>query len=388
MSMPGVHSPTKSKAPGHRLRTFVLVVAVMVLVTGGLAAGALFDRGSTGRAAASPTSTPGGQASGAFTVESMDPLAGATQVPSDTSIEVRFSHPLSSNSPTPTLTPNVGGSWQEVTPTTFAFVAIAPLVPSSSETITVPGGDAGVESATGERLRDTATAQFRVADGSVLRLQQLLAQVGYLPVSFTPARPLAAPQEAAEAQQGTFAWRFNVPASLSSLWSAGTDNVITTGAVMAYESNHNLTTDGLDGPQVWGELLADAAAGIVDPDPYNYVYVSKGSPETVTVYSNGASTYTTLANTGVAAAPTAAGTFPVYARYRVTTMSGTNPDGSKYVDPGIPWVSYFNGGDALHGFVRGSYGFPQSDGCVEMPPDNAEVVFPLTPLGTLVTVSS
>ncbi len=69
-------------------------------------------------------------------------------------------------------------------------------------------------------------------------------------------------------------------------------------------------------------------------------------------------------------------------------MTGTNPDGSHYVDPGIPWVSYFNGGDALHGFVRGSYGFPQSDGCVEMPPSNAEVVFPLTPLGTLVTVQA
>jgi lipoprotein-anchoring transpeptidase ErfK/SrfK len=69
-------------------------------------------------------------------------------------------------------------------------------------------------------------------------------------------------------------------------------------------------------------------------------------------------------------------------------MSGTNPDGSHYVDPGIQWVSYFNGGDALHGFVRASYGFPQSDGCVEMPVAHAAVVFPLTPLGTLVTVQA
>jgi lipoprotein-anchoring transpeptidase ErfK/SrfK len=69
-------------------------------------------------------------------------------------------------------------------------------------------------------------------------------------------------------------------------------------------------------------------------------------------------------------------------------MSGTNPDGSHYVDPGIKWVSYFNGGDALHGYVRASYGFPQSDGCVEMPIANAAQVFPLTPLGTLVTVQA
>ena len=68
-------------------------------------------------------------------------------------------------------------------------------------------------------------------------------------------------------------------------------------------------------------------------------------------------------------------------------MSGTNPDGSHYSDPGIPWVSYFNGGDALHGFDRSSYGTPQSVGCVEMPPANAAVVYPLTPMGTLVTVN-
>jgi len=98
--------------------------------------------------------------------------------------------------------------------------------------------------------------------------------------------------------------------------------------------------------------------------------------------------YHTLVNTGVAGAPTENGTWPVFARYTVTTMSGTNPDGSHYVDPGIPWVSYFHGGDALHGFVRPGYGYPQSDGCVEMPPANAKVVFPLTPLGTLVTVEA
>jgi hypothetical protein len=67
-------------------------------------------------------------------------------------------------------------------------------------------------------------------------------------------------------------------------------------------------------------------------------------------------------------------------------MRGTNPDGTKYADPGVPWVSYFHGGDALHGFDRYSYGFPQSLGCVEMPPANAAVVYPYTPIGTLVTV--
>ena len=43
-------------------------------------------------------------------------------------------------------------------------------------------------------------------------------------------------------------------------------------------------------------------------------------------------------------------------------------------------------GDALHGFVRSSYGSPQSNGCVEMTYANAALVWPLTPIGTLVTV--
>jgi len=109
-------------------------------------------------------------------------------------------------------------------------------------------------------------------------------------------------------------------------------------------------------------------------------------PEKLSVWSNGETIYTTLANTGIASRPTAKGTFPVYARYRTTTMSGTNPDGTHYNDPGVPYVAYFNGGDAVHGFVRASYGSPQSLGCVELSYSSAAVVWKYDPLGTLVTV--
>jgi hypothetical protein len=67
-------------------------------------------------------------------------------------------------------------------------------------------------------------------------------------------------------------------------------------------------------------------------------------------------------------------------------MHGTNPDGTKYSDPGVRYISYFNGGDALHAFSRASYGYPQSLGCVEMPLSSAAEVWPYTPIGTLVTI--
>jgi lipoprotein-anchoring transpeptidase ErfK/SrfK len=78
--------------------------------------------------------------------------------------------------------------------------------------------------------------------------------------------------------------------------------------------------------------------------------------------------------------------FPIYARYVSTTMSGTDVDGTKYVVPDVPWVNYFNGGDAVHGFPRGSYGSPQSNGCVELPISTAQTVYGYLKLGDIVWV--
>ena len=303
-------------------------------------------------------------------------------------ISLQFSTDLAPGSPMPTLSPEVAGQWAVLSPNLVQYQATAPLVPGTVETLTVPGGANGTVGSRGQHLAASFTTSFTVAPGSTLRLQQMLAELGYLPLNFSPAAPLTSPTQEGAAQLGAFTWRWaNQPTSLTSLWSPGTDNVITKGAVMNFESQHNLKVDGVAGPAVWGAVLSAVEGGQGNALPYGYVDVTKTLPETTTVYQNGVAVYHTLANTGVAAAPTADGTFPVYARYTVTTMSGTNPDGSKYSDPGIPWVSYFNGGDALHGFPRGSYGFPQSVGCVEMPIANAAVVFPMTPLGTLVTVS-
>jgi len=383
--MPGAH--TQAKPAKRRSLRIIGLVLCIVVVGGGVAF--VMNGKSTGttESAAPPVVAHETASTRPLNLVSITPANGASGVASNATVTVQLSEPLSANTPMPTLTPAVAGTWQQLSPTTLAFVAAAPLVPSSTETVTVPAGLGGVESAGGITLAEQATSHFTVAPGSTLRLQQLLAQQGYLPVGFTPAGPVVAPQELAQPQEGTFTWRFTEPDALVSQWTAGSGNVITKAAVMSFESKHDMESDGIAGPGVWGKLLADAAAGTVNADSYNYVYVSKSLPQKATVYSNGAAVYSTPANLGITGAETASGTFPVFEHLKLTRMRGTNPDGTKYDDPDIPWVSYFNGGDALHGFVRSSYGYPQSVGCVELPPANAAVVFPYTPVGTLVTVS-
>ncbi len=50
-------------------------------------------------------------------------------------------------------------------------------------------------------------------------------------------------------------------------------------------------------------------------------------------------------------------------------------------------MSYFNGGDAVHYFPRGSYGWNQSLGCVELPWSTSHHAYDLLPYGSLVTVT-
>ena len=80
------------------------------------------------------------------------------------------------------------------------------------------------------------------------------------------------------------------------------------------------------------------------------------------------------------------GTAPVYERLQSQIMKGLNPDGTKYADQ-VYWVSYFRAGEAVHYFPRGSYGYQQSLGCVELPYAQAKFIWPYMTYGTLVTVT-
>ena len=70
-------------------------------------------------------------------------------------------------------------------------MAAAPFIPTTTETLVIPAGSAGPRGAGGQVLAAPATITFTVAQASTERLQQLLAQLGYLPVTFTPKTPLS-----------------------------------------------------------------------------------------------------------------------------------------------------------------------------------------------------
>ncbi|HEY5303107.1 MAG TPA: L,D-transpeptidase family protein [Acidimicrobiales bacterium] len=278
------------------------------------------------------------------------------------------------------VSPALATDWQQISPLDVQAVVVGKVAPILSYSITLP---------TSFRCGATcAIAASRVVqttlDVNVTWEQQLLAQLNYLPVSFTPLVTGSTP---ATQVPGVFAWRFPLlPARFSSQWQQGVDNVVVTGAVMNFQNVHGLATTGVVDSVTWNALVNAANSGQVNPATYNYVDVSEASPEVLTLYENGVGKFKSLVNTGISVASTAVGTYHVYLRFTTQTMSGTNPNGTHYSDPGIPWVSYFNGGDALHGFIRSGYGYPQSLGCVEMPFASAATIWPHTPIGTLVTV--
>nr|WP_272879593.1 L,D-transpeptidase family protein [Sulfoacidibacillus ferrooxidans] len=165
--------------------------------------------------------------------------------------------------------------------------------------------------------------------------------------------------------------------------------VYTEGAVMTYEYDHHLKTNGIATPQLL-QLIAHSVKkdkGKDLPGPY-HIIVKEDIPERLYLYEGSKLILSSLCNTGIAGARTPIGSFPIYLKYRSQTMRGQNPNGTYYDDPGIPWINYFSGGCAVHGFIRSKYGFPQSVGCVELPPPIAKRVYALVPIGAIVTVEA
>jgi hypothetical protein len=324
----------------------------------------------------------------AVRVVSVSPGNRSTGVNGASPIIVTYSGPITKTTTLPVVSPSIAGNWQ----TSGDKATFVPQVGFTEDThvkvtIPAPAGTTTTAAAT--------SFSFTTGKYSALRLDQLLSQLGYIPLSWTPSDSSGdIPATDASAQlaaaydppSGTFSFNSGYPSALTGMWTAGTSNEIRT-----FEYDQNLTMDGDPGLHVWSHLLTAIAKDQQNKHGYTYVWVTQAGTEHLELYHNGKLAITSAVNTGIPGRNTQDGTFPVYLRYTVTQMRGLNPDGTPYNDT-VYWASYFNGGDAVHAFPRGSYGFYQSLGCVELPyngggPGVAENVWNLITYGTLVTVT-
>jgi hypothetical protein len=332
---------------------------------------------------------------GPLQVTSVTPAARSTGVSGVAPIKIQFSEQVAASSPLPSVHPAVAGTWQGAGTSALEFVPAVGFKQSAHVTVKIPGGALGVRSAGGGLLAATLHVRFRVGTYQTQRLGQLLAQLGYLPLTWAPSAGATEPA-ATDAQgqlaaafsppQGQFTWKPGYPSELHRFWRSGsTAGLILQGAIRKFESDHGLTMDGTAGPQVWAALLKAAASSDANKDGYTYAIADEASPETLTIWHNGREVFHTLTNTGIPASPTTIGTAPVYIRYYTQIMRGKNPDGTKYADR-VYYVAYFRAGEAVHYYLRPYYGAPQSLGCVELPMSEAQKAWPYLTYGSLVTV--
>jgi peptidoglycan hydrolase-like protein with peptidoglycan-binding domain len=316
-------------------------------------------------------------------------LPSSTIVNGTQPLDVTLSAAPAASSPAPTLTPAVAGAWS-VVGNAEVFTPVSTLEPCSSYSLTVWAQTTADAHAPLGRRR---TLSLHVACPPIGALQQALARLGYLGAKFHP-RYVVHIAAGAETRREAAVNAFRPPRGAlvpdpadAPPVQAGQLDATTKGALTVYQSDHGLAATGEPSYATWASLLAAETDYRRDPKPYTWVTVSESLPETLEVHVGDHLALSTPANTGVAGAETARGIFPIYSRLVSTTMTGEDPDGTKYVAPDVPWVNYFNGGDAVHGYPRASYGFPQSNGCVELPIEAAHTVFGMLQLGDIVDVS-
>ena len=290
------------------------------------------------------------------------------------------------------IAPSVPGHWSQVNGRTWQFQPAGQgWAPDTTVTIRIPGGSEGPKAADGATLAPQALSPtVQIPQGTTLRLQEWLAELGYLPVNWSshsgPAS-LGSWTSVDQPPSGRFTWRYtNTPAALKGQWNPTYWTAMTQAGVIAFEYQQHLPVNGIVGPQVWATLRHAVRDHDVTTTPYAYVYVSETLPERLWLWVAGKLVLTTLANTGIPQDPTTLGTYGVDLRLPFQIMRGKNPNGASYADP-VHWINYFDKSQAVHGYLRAQYGFPQSLGCVEVPIPIAQKIYPHLYIGALVTVA-
>lgn len=91
---------------------------------------------------------------------------------------------------------------------------------------------------------------------------------------------------------------------------------------------------------------------------------------------------TYIVSTGTWRTPTVTGQYRIYVKYLSADMAGPG-----YYLPDVPYVMYFYEGYGLHGtYWHNNFGTPMSHGCVNLRTDNAEWVYNMANIGTVVNI--
>jgi hypothetical protein len=144
--------------------------------------------------------------------------------------------------------------------------------------------------------------------------------------------------------------------------------------------------DGVDwylvGPDQW---LEGRQVGRVIPNPKPPEGVKNGrwievnlAEQTVAVYDRDQLVFATLVATGREGAWTQQGLFKIYLKKDAETMQGafTADRSDYYYLEDVPWTMYFDQARALHGtYWHNRFSWPQSRGCVNLSPGDANWLF-------------
>jgi peptidoglycan hydrolase-like protein with peptidoglycan-binding domain len=287
------------------------------------------------------------------------------------------------------LVPKVAGKWT-IVGDSEVFTPASTLQPCSSYALTLW---ARTSSTGHSQLGRKQSIGLKVSCPSIAGLQQALTRLGYLPAKLRPLYDVHyAP--GAETRREAAEHAFHPPRGALEARPAdappakmGELDATTKGALEVYQEDNGMEATGEPNSATWASLLYGETVNKRIASPYTWVTVSESLPETLEVHRGNRVVFSTPVNTGVPGAETEQGIFPIYSRFVSTTMAGEDVDGTKYDVPDVPWVNYFNGGDAVHGYPRESYGFPQSNGCVELPIEAAHTVFGMLAIGDIVEVN-
>lgn len=142
-----------------------------------------------------------------------------------------------------------------------------------------------------------------------------------------------------------------------------------------------------------GVKTSDAARfnGAVDWSPQNYarhIEVNLSS-QSLVAYEGDTPVFQALVATGKDGFNTPTGSYAIYAKTPMETMTGS-ANGETWYVPNIPWVQYVVGGVALHGTYwhdRWGTGFRLSHGCINLNIDDAQWLYEWADVGTTVNIN-